>query len=505
VEAIKPVMEHRDVSDAHRVMWAAAEGWFELVSGSPEKCIEISVNALELADKCGVHLFDYKFHGMATQANLILGKLSASRVHIDGYLKVIPGKASLLQFHAHLLSAWHAWLAEDSVASREQLAVATHFLKESGSVPIIEAKMNIASAILHFDAAEYAEAKTRLTNAERIANATGSLWLQYHCLLLNAGFARQSGDHDQCLQNLRGGFQLGREHGLIMTDWWDAPAMSGLCEIALDNDIERLHVCSIIEKTGLQPGSETIFSVHWPWPVRIEVLGHFKMVVQGKVVSGRTKSQKKVLELIKALIALGGKQVSATKLADALWPDAEGDDARNALKTNIHRLRKLLGGSEVVELKDGYLSLCTRYCWVDALVFSALAKTPRSSPNRIANFRQALKLYHGRLLAAEEDCPWTLAPRKHLQKIAHEIVMELGVRHEGRCKWSKAIRVYRKGLDADPIDEQICRHLMQCYQQSGHDEAALDIYEQCCSELKMQVARNPCARTRLLAESIIHA
>jgi LuxR family maltose regulon positive regulatory protein len=243
--------------------------------------------------------------------------------------------------------------------------------------------------------------------------------------------------------------------------------------------------------------------VDWPWPVRIEVLGYFKLVVQGKVVSGRTKSQKKVLELIKAVIALGGKRVSATKLADALWPDAEGDDARNALKTTIHRLRKLLGGSEVVELKDGYLSLCSRCCWVDALAFSTLAKTPRSSPSRIANLRQALKLYQGPLLAAEEDCPWMIAPRAGLQKTAHEIVMEIGVRHEGRHRWSKAIRVYRKGLDANPIDEQICRHLMQCYQQSGRDEAAIDTYEKCCGELKAQVARSPCKKTRLLAESII--
>jgi two-component SAPR family response regulator len=229
------------------------------------------------------------------------------------------------------------------------------------------------------------------------------------------------------------------------------------------------------------------------------------LTVQGDTVSGQTKSQRKVLELIKALIALGGKRVSAVRLADAVWPDAEGDDARNALKTTIHRLRKLLGVPEAIELKDGCLSLCTRYCWVDALVYSSLAKTPRSSADRIANLRQALKLYQGPLLAEEENLPWMIAPRAHLQKTEHEIVMELGVRHEGRHRWNKAIQVYRKGLDTDPIDEQICRHLMQCYQQSGRDEAAIDTYEQCCGELKAQVARSPSAKTRLLAESITHA
>jgi LuxR family maltose regulon positive regulatory protein len=442
---------------------------------------------------------------MATQANLILGRATAARVHIDGYLDVIPGKANLLRFHAHFLSAWQAWLAGELTASREQLSMAAYFLKAAGSVPIIGAKTDIAAAILHFEGSEYGEAKIRLSNAKRVAKATGSIWLQYHCLLLDAVFARQSGHHDQCLRYLRNGFQLGREHELTMTDWWDAPTMSQLCELALANDIERQHVCGIIKKTGLQPCSKAFRSTDWPWPVRVEVLGHFRLIVQGDVISGRTKSQKKVLELLKVLIALGGKRVSAARLADAVWSDAEGDDARNALKTTIHRLRKLLGVPEAIELKDGCLSLCTRYCWVDALVFSSLAMTPRSSADRIANRRQALKLYQGPLLAEEENLPWMIAPRAHLQQTAHKIVMELGVRHEGRLRWNEAIRVYRKGLDTDPIDEQICRHLMQCYQQSGRDDAAIDTYEHCCSELKAQVARSPSAKTRLLAESIAHA
>ena len=99
-------------------MWAAAEGWFELVLGMPEKCLEISVNALELAEKSGVHLFDYKFHGMATQANLTLGRATAARVHLGGYFDVIPRRANLLRFHAIFLSAWQAWLAGEITASR---------------------------------------------------------------------------------------------------------------------------------------------------------------------------------------------------------------------------------------------------------------------------------------------------------------------------------------------------------------------------------------------------
>jgi len=44
-----------------------------------------------------------------------------------------------------------------------------------------------------------------------------------------------------------------------------------------------------------------------------------------------------------ALIAMGGRQVPQTRLADLLWPDAEGDAAYRALITTLQRLRRLIG------------------------------------------------------------------------------------------------------------------------------------------------------------------
>jgi len=502
VEAIRPDMESENASDAHRVMWAAAEAWFDLVSGNPEKSIASSVSALELGEKCGVHMFDYKFHGMATQANLILGNIEEARSHIDLYLHVIPSQASLLHFHANFLSAWQAWQAGSISGAREKLSIASSFLTSAGSAPIISTKTDIAAAILHLESGEISEGKARLANAERVANATGSAWLQYHCLLLAANVELKLGNKKKCLLHLSSGLELGRTHGLVVTDWWDAPSMSRLCEVALANNIEPQHVHRIIDETGLRPGSIDTAPEAWPWPVKVKVLGQFRLKVNGEIVSQRIGSQKKVLELVKALVAHGGDRVAAARLADAVWPDAEGDNARNALKTTVHRLRKLLGIPEAVELRDGFLSLSKEHCWVDAFVFNALSRTPRSDASRISKLKKALVLYKGQLLDGETTAPWMIAPREQLQKRAHRIVMELGGEHEGRRKWGKAIRVYRKGLELDNLDEQVWRHLMQCYRQSGRNEDALASYEQCCSELKVHLARKPSAKTKMLAESI---
>jgi hypothetical protein len=65
--------------------------------------------------------------------------------------------------------------------------------------------------------------------------------------------------------------------------------------------------------------------------------------VGGKLLEFSRKLPRKTLLLLKAIIALGGKEVPEQALCDALWRDEDGDAARNAFAITVLRLRKLLG------------------------------------------------------------------------------------------------------------------------------------------------------------------
>ena len=65
--------------------------------------------------------------------------------------------------------------------------------------------------------------------------------------------------------------------------------------------------------------------------------------VKGKQLEHSGKSQKKILELLETLVILGGRNVPSIQLTDILWPDVDGDLAKQSLETALHRLRKLLG------------------------------------------------------------------------------------------------------------------------------------------------------------------
>ena len=83
--------------------------------------------------------------------------------------------------------------------------------------------------------------------------------------------------------------------------------------------------------------------------------------------------------------------------------------------------------------------------------------------------------------------------------------VEIMVEEFYRSRWKKAVRVYLQGFEQDSLDEQVCRHLMICYQRSGRKSDAAATYKYLCDQLERRVARQPSSKTRQLVESILHS
>ena len=139
----------------------------------------------------------------------------------------------------------------------------------------------------------------------------------------------------------------------------------------------------------------------WPWPVKINVLGRFRIRVDGKPLRFSGKVQKKPLLLLKALMAFGEEQVKEEQLEDILWPEAEGDVAHQSLETTLHRLRKWLGYPEALLFSNGLAALDRRFCWTDVWAFESLVEKADALLNQkkvnqaIEMTQQAIFLYKG--------------------------------------------------------------------------------------------------------------
>ena len=145
--------------------------------------------------------------------------------------------------------------------------------------------------------------------------------------------------------------------------------MARLLAEALEAGIAVSYAHDLIRTHRLVPESPDI--EHWPWPIAIRTLGRFEIRIDGIPLRSEGKAQRKPLELLKVMIALGDRDVAVDRLIDILWPEP-GASGQKSFDITLHRLRKLLGSDAAVEVSDRHASLNRHMVWVDAHVLDRL-------------------------------------------------------------------------------------------------------------------------------------
>jgi LuxR family transcriptional regulator, maltose regulon positive regulatory protein len=237
-------------------------------------------------------------------------------------------------------------------------------------------------------------------------------------------------------------------------------------------------------------------------PVRIHTLGRFTVAIDGRMVCSSGKSRKRPLSLLKALICLGGREVSLCRVGECLWPDSEGDLGARNLAVTLHRLRQLLGVRDAVLQHDGKLTLNDKLCWVDAWQFErwtneglALLDDEASRKSAETQLYGAFNLYSGQYLARECDEAWMLAPRLRLRFKFERLAVGLCGHLEEAERYRDAVDLCLQALERDPLNELLYRQLMRCYLRGGEFSRALLTYRNCREALRTCLGVPPAAET----------
>ncbi len=213
---------------------------------------------------------------------------------------------------------------------------------------------------------------------------------------------------------------------------------------------------------------------------RIHVFGRFRLT-KGDTPVTIPSRLRKPRELLQALIAFGGTEVSAGALTDALWPDSEGDAAYHALESTLYRLRQLLGAREAVRMEGGKVSLDRDQFWVDMWEFEEELQRPNDpDADGIERIGRLRRLYQGHFLqheAAAREC-------------------------EHARRWEDAANLYRSGIELDSLNEGLYRGLMLCHQELGDHSEALQAYRRCRELLTRFLGIPPNAKTQALYHSV---
>jgi two-component SAPR family response regulator len=246
----------------------------------------------------------------------------------------------------------------------------------------------------------------------------------------------------------------------------------------------------------------------YAWPVMIYTLGRFSLLLKGQPADFGRKVPHKPLEFLKTLISLGGRDVSASNMTSALWPDADGDTAQRSFDTTLYRLRKILDDDRILTLRDGRLSLDSRYCWVDVWAFERLLGQVQRISSRDATGRDAARLdrltdrifglYQHHFLAREDMAVWSVSLRERLRsKFIHNL-LDVGRYWETHGFWDRAMQCYRKGLEVDDLIEVFYQRLMICSLEMNRISEGMMAYRRCRQILSIVLGLQPEPKTESL-------
>ncbi len=293
-------------------------------------------------------------------------------------------------------------LLEDDRPTALRLARAAVLSASEGGLPMREhiALINHALAAAH--SGEHEEAAAVV--AAVFAHPFYALCVWHHWVggIVAAYAALQRGDEAQALQRLRVALAAAQTHGYRYGPMLFAACglMPRLAALALVHGIHTDVVRDIVLRHDL-PAPLTA-GAGWPWAVTIHALGGWQIArADGPMPSSR-KESRRLQELLQLLVAHGSALVPQDVLTDALWPEAEGDAARNALDNALHRLRKWLGGDDRILLRQGALCLNSARCWTDVAALGAALNDP-PAVQRLPRLAAWQRLYPGPLLPGNES------------------------------------------------------------------------------------------------------
>ena len=122
--------------------------------------------------------------------------------------------------------------------------------------------------------------------------------------------------------------------------------------------------------------------VSWPWILRIRLFDGF--ACEGMAASAQENSKKadsKPTQILQYLAAHAPTSVSAQRMADALWPEADGDKAMRSLDVALTRLRQSLPDAALLTRHDGKIGFDLDRVWCDTDAVLALVEKLRAFAN----------------------------------------------------------------------------------------------------------------------------
>ncbi|MEO8158474.1 MAG: BTAD domain-containing putative transcriptional regulator [Betaproteobacteria bacterium] len=491
---LTPLLADPAVTVFRRIFAWAVINWYACNASDVSLGEQAIASNLSIASAEGMHIAERFACIIGFYFDLDQRRIESARRRLERFEEImIPEQpyeaASLVN-----MKSWFGLHTGDPAPALIHGEKAYELYVEAGSVPHIF--MPLASLIwANVESGDFIAGRRWIEEHRRSSDRVNMEWARFALDAAEAIMALRQGDLlvlDDRLNRIFAHERHRMDQYGHMLAWWRGWA-GILAATALERGIQIQRAIAFIRTFGLEAPEQYLET--WPWPVKVRCLGQFDIFVEDRLLDYGNKPPRKLLALLKAIIALGSRDVPEHKLIDALWPEEDGDTAHQSFTTALHRLRKLLGDNSLIRQREGRISLDTSRVWVDTLAFEALGSHEGDADLSVVI--KAIGLYRGEFLP-NEDAPWAFSMREKLRGRYLELVSSTARRLEQEGRLEEALDLYRRGIEADELAETFHQGLMRCHHQIGRTPEALDAYRRMRELLSRVHGVQPSAATEEL-------
>jgi DNA-binding SARP family transcriptional activator len=290
-----------------------------------------------------------------------------------------------------------------------------------------------------------------------------------------------------------------------------AEAGSQLPEVRIDIEGDRLQAAAWVSGSSLDPhGDQLLFHLRpgspgdrrrrtppeWSsqvcptqrFELQIVTLGRFGVEGADGPVNGEWMEQRPG-QLLKYLVGERRRVVSNDQIAEAMWPEAGPEEARNRLRYYVHALREKLEPERawrspsrfVVARRGGYM-LDTSQVWIDADEFEREVRAGLAAFEQglvkpaAAHLAGALSLYQDGFLAEDPYAEWALVERERLQELAG-CALRAKMRIQAQLGDLEAVAAHARRLaEMEPFDTDAQKLFIEVCLRRGRRSEALRHY-----------------------------
>ena len=215
--------------------------------------------------------------------------------------------------------------------------------------------------------------------------------------------------------------------------------------------------------------------------VRIEVMGGFRVILDGVVLGPTDWQSRKARDLLKLLVLERGQPISKDALGETLWPEDDPAAVAKRLSVALATVRggldpgRRFAADHVVGSDGQSLWLDLDHVVTDLERFHLLADAATNDPDPLTapgRLRAAEAAYRGDLLPEDPYADWASEPRERLRSRVLDLCRRLADLAAVGGDAAESVRYRLRLLERDPFDEAAHLSLIRTLLGAGrHGEA----------------------------------